>query len=86
MAWIIKIITADIKTQLFVKRNFILIFAKQLTPIGNRRDARAVEWDGLENRCTGNGTVGSNPTLSAKIINLKIRQFEDLKMRWNLNR
>jgi hypothetical protein len=24
-----------------------------------------VEWDGLENRCTGNRTVGSNPTLSA---------------------
>jgi hypothetical protein len=23
-----------------------------------------VEWDGLENRCTGNRTVGSNPTLS----------------------
>ena len=27
-----------------------------------------VESDGLENRCAGNGTVGSNPTLSA--INL----------------
>jgi hypothetical protein len=24
-----------------------------------------VDRDGLENRCTGNGTVGSNPTLSA---------------------
>lgn len=24
-----------------------------------------VEWDGFENRCTGNGTGGSNPTLSA---------------------
>jgi hypothetical protein len=24
-----------------------------------------VERDGLENRCTGNRTVGSNPTLSA---------------------
>jgi hypothetical protein len=31
-----------------------------------RRGAREVEWDGLENRCTGNRTVGSNPTLSAK--------------------
>ncbi len=31
-----------------------------------RRGARVVEWDGLENRCTGNRTVGSNPTLSAK--------------------
>jgi hypothetical protein len=27
-----------------------------------------VEWDGLENRCTGNRTVGSNPTLSAKLL------------------
>ena len=25
------------------------------------------EWDGLENRCTREGTVGSNPTPSAKI-------------------
>ena len=25
-----------------------------------------VEWDGLENRCTGNRTVGSNPTLSVR--------------------
>ena len=25
-----------------------------------------VEWNGLENRQTGNGLVGSNPTLSAK--------------------
>jgi hypothetical protein len=25
-----------------------------------------VERDGLENRCTGNRTVGSNPTLSAR--------------------
>ena len=24
-----------------------------------------VEWDGLENRCTGNRTEGSNPSLSA---------------------
>ncbi len=29
------------------------------------KDARAVEWDGLENRCTGNCTQGSNPCLSA---------------------
>ena len=32
-----------------------------------RRGARVVEWDGLENRCAGNRTVGSNPTLSANI-------------------
>ena len=31
-----------------------------------RRGARVVEWDGLENRCTGNRTVGSNPTLSVQ--------------------
>ena len=31
----------------------------------SRRGARVVDWDGLENRCAGNGTVGSNPTLSA---------------------
>jgi hypothetical protein len=30
-----------------------------------RRGARVVESDGLENRCTFTGTVGSNPTLSA---------------------
>ena len=30
-----------------------------------RKDARVVEWDGLENRCTGNCTEGSNPSLSA---------------------
>ncbi|CCG43040.1 hypothetical protein PHAMO_570035 [Magnetospirillum molischianum DSM 120] len=30
-----------------------------------RRGARAVEWAGLENRCGGNLTVGSNPTPSA---------------------
>jgi Phage integrase family len=29
-----------------------------------RRGAGVVERDGLENRCTGNRTVGSNPTLS----------------------
>ena len=29
------------------------------------RDARAVEWGGLENRCACERTVGSNPTLSS---------------------
>ncbi len=29
-----------------------------------RRDAREAEGDGLLNRCTGNGTEGSNPSLS----------------------
>ncbi len=32
-----------------------------------RRGARVVEGNGLENRRASNGTVGSNPTLSAKI-------------------
>src|SRR5690554_2952833 len=33
--------------------------------LASRRGAGAVERGGLENRCTGNRTVGSNPTLSA---------------------
>lgn len=35
-----------------------------------------VESDGLENRCAGNGTVGSNPTLSATFSFLR-RFFEN---------
>ena len=31
----------------------------------DRRGARVVDWDGLENRCACKRTVGSNPTLSA---------------------
>lgn len=31
------------------------------------KGARVVESDGLENRCTGYRTVGSNPTLSADV-------------------
>ena len=34
-----------------------------------RRDARVVDWGGLENRCPGNWTEGSNPSLSAKYRN-----------------
>jgi hypothetical protein len=30
-----------------------------------RRDGRVVDGGGLENHCTGNGTGGSNPSLSA---------------------
>jgi hypothetical protein len=33
-----------------------------------------VEWDGLENRCTGNRTVGSNPTLSANLLRACLEQ------------
>src|SRR5581483_8811616 len=39
--------------------------AGRTTPLPTRRGAGVVERDGLENRCTGNRTVGSNPTLSA---------------------
>lgn len=35
--------------------------------MANRRDARVVEWGGLENRCTLRSTKGSNPFLSAGI-------------------
>ena len=41
-----------------------------------RRGARVVESDGLENRCTLTGTVGSNPTLSATVF-----KDEGLRMR-----
>ena len=41
-----------------------LTFAKQNR---KRKDAGAVERDGLENRCTLSGTQGSNPCLSADI-------------------
>ena len=42
-----------------------------------RKDAREVEWDGLENRYTGNCIEGSNPSLSAdKIEPLQIVEFE----------
>ncbi len=34
----------------------------------DRRDARVVDWGGLENRCPGNWTEGSNPPLSADHI------------------
>ena len=35
-------------------------------PTEKRRGARVVDRDGLENRCTGNRTEGSNPSLSAR--------------------
>ena len=41
-------------------------FVHQANPVSpQRRGARVVDWDGLENRCAFTGTVGSNPTLSA---------------------
>ena len=42
-------------------------FAIFLCTFRIRRDARAAEWGGLENRCAGNRTEGSNPSLSANI-------------------
>jgi hypothetical protein len=39
-----------------------------------RRGARAVEWDGLENRCGLRATVGSNPTLSAIFAILQVSE------------
>ena len=33
-----------------------------------RKDAGVADRDGLENRCTGNRTEGSNPSLSAENI------------------
>ena len=35
-----------------------------------RRSGRVAEGGGLENRCTREGTVGSNPTSSAMFLNL----------------
>ncbi len=34
-----------------------------------RRDARVVDWGGLENRCLLARTGGSNPSLSAEAMN-----------------
>ena len=41
------------------------VYARGVDAPCSRRGARVVDWDGLENRCAGNRTVGSNPTLSA---------------------
>ena len=52
-----------------------------VNPRSRRRGAGVVDRDGLENRCTGNGTVGSNPTLSANFYrdNALRRQAAPLK-------
>jgi hypothetical protein len=44
-----------------------------------------VEWDGLENRCTGNCTEGSNPSLSATMF-LKHSTSNGLSGGWLLGR
>jgi hypothetical protein len=40
------------------------------------RGARVVEWGGLENRCGGNFTQGSNPCLSARKAEIRVRDWE----------
>ena len=37
-----------------------------------RRGARVADWGSLENCCTCKRTVGSNPTLSATLMNYQI--------------
>ncbi len=49
------------------QRGFESLLLRQINITPTRRGARAVEGNGLENRRASNGTVGSNPTLSAKI-------------------
>jgi hypothetical protein len=46
-----------------------------------RRDARVVEWDGLENRCMGNCTEGSNPSLSANLHSNEIISLQTQSLR-----
>ena len=36
-----------------------------------RRGARVADWGGLENRCAGNRTEGSNPSLSANLDSIR---------------
>ncbi len=50
--------TCVIKISYICSRNLI-------KSLRDRRDARVVDWGGLENRCPGNWTGGSNPSLSA---------------------
>ena len=60
----------QVKFRLFRKGiiKIIYICSRNIIKIlHDRRDARVVDWGGLENRCPGNWTVGSNPSLSAKV-------------------
>ncbi len=45
---------------------FAGLFSRNFNKQAHWRDGRVVDCVGLENRSTGNGTVGSNPSLSAK--------------------
>lgn len=44
-----------------------------------RKDAGVADRDGLENRCTGNRTEGSNPSLSAGTENKAVKPVFRLK-------
>lgn len=50
-------------------------------PLYYWRDVRVVEGNGLENRRAGNGTEGSNPSLSANSLTRFVRVFELVKCR-----
>ena len=41
-----------------------------------RRSAGVVERDGLENRCGGNSTQGSNPCFSANLKNKSLNYYK----------
>jgi hypothetical protein len=50
--------------------------------MATRRDARAVDWGGLENRCPGDWTGGSNPPLSADHIKSFRHEAEGFCILW----
>ena len=47
---------------------FVNLYFNRVKISPARRDARAVEWGGLENRYMGNYIEGSNPSLSANFF------------------
>ena len=64
------------KVILAFQENNDTIFYVLLYTSTTRKDAGVVDRDGLENRCTGNRTEGSNPSLSAnKGVNQQVVRF-----------
>lgn len=59
--------SADFSVILIEKNRIKMMFSEKRRnfALGLRKDAGVVDRDGLENRCTGNRTEGSNPSLSA---------------------
>ncbi len=55
-----------------------------ITALFRRRGARAVEWGGLENRCGGDSTQGSNPCLSAILDAIQELRNRNLELRYCL--